>query len=231
LESEERFLFELARTRATASLTMSYAEADTRGARNMPSQFLNQPAGRTVLSARPKPAASRAADPGGSLTVSPRSFSPSGLECFLDCPFQFFARHTFKLRGRHLIPQERLDFMLQGTIVHQTLAEWHRNPQPIEPLFDRMFAEKCAADDVFMGYRTEFLRRQMLDDLRRFCDEQKLPADGEILTEQPFEMALEDSLLIRGRIDRIDKLPDGRALIVVYKYSAAGRVAEKLEKP
>ena len=43
LEREERFLFELARTRATSKLTLSYAEADTRGVRNMPSQFLNVP--------------------------------------------------------------------------------------------------------------------------------------------------------------------------------------------
>jgi RecB family exonuclease len=77
-----------------------------------------------------------------------------------------------------------------------------------------------------MGYRTEYLRRQMLDDLRQFSRGLKLPASSEILTEHSFEMALDDALLIRGRIDRIDKLPGGRALIVDYKYSA--RVAEKL---
>jgi RecB family exonuclease len=231
LEREERFLFELARTRATVALIMSYAEADARGARNMPSQFLEQAGGRCGLSIRPRPSKVPAADQGGRPAgVSPRSFSASGLECFLDCPFQFFARYTLKLRGRPLLPQERLDFMLQGTIVHQALAEWHRNPQPIEPLFDRVFAEQCRAKAVFMGYRTEYLRRQMLDDLRRFCDNQKLPASSGIRTEYPFEMAVDDSLVIRGRIDRIDTLPDGRALIVDYKYSAAARVAEKLEK-
>ena len=118
--------------------------------------------------------------------------------------------------------------MLQGTIVHHTLAEWHRNPQPIEPLFERIFAEHCAAKAVFMGYRTEYLRRQMRDDLRQFSKSTKLTAGSEILTEYPFEMALDDSVVIRGRIDRIDKLPGGRALIVDYKYSAPGRVTEKL---
>jgi ATP-dependent helicase/DNAse subunit B len=43
-------------------------------------------------------------------------------------------------------------------------------------------------------------------------------------------MQVDDSLLVRGRIDRIDKLPDGRALIVDYKYSAAANVAAKLDK-
>jgi ATP-dependent helicase/DNAse subunit B len=230
LEREERFLYELASTRATSALTMSYAETDTRGVRNVQSQFLSQPAARCGLSARPRQARGPAADPGGRPTINHRSFSPSGLECFLDCPFQFFARYTLKLRGRPLLPQERLDFMLQGTIIHQALSEWHRSPQPIEPLFDRVFAERCEKAAVFMGYRTEFLRRQMVDDLLRFSENQKLPVCPEILTEQPFEMELGDSLLIRGRIDRIDLLPDGRALIVDYKYSAAARVAEKLEK-
>jgi len=81
-----------------------------------------------------------------------------------------------------------------------------------------------------MGYRTEYLRRQMLDDLRQFCDSGKLPAGFEVLTEHPFEMAIDDSLQVRGRIDRIDKLPDGRALIVDYKYSAAANVAAKMDK-
>jgi RecB family exonuclease len=43
-------------------------------------------------------------------------------------------------------------------------------------------------------------------------------------------MAVDDSLVVRGRIDRIDKLPDGRALIVDYKYSAAANVAAKMDK-
>jgi RecB family exonuclease len=272
-EREERFLFELAGTRATATLTLSYAEVDSRGVRNVASQFL---VGRTpwalmayprILPAASRPARGPAADQGvrptiGSVSGSGQStgsgqsigsgqniasgqsigsvqnigagqrstFSPSALECFLDCPFQFFARHTLKLKTRPLAPQDRLDFMLQGTIVHQTLSEWHRNPQPIEPLFERIFAENCAQKGVFMGYRTEYLRRQMLDDLRQFCESGKLPATAEVLTEQSFEMAVDDSLLVRGRIDRIDKLPDGRALIVDYKYSAKANVTAKMDK-
>jgi ATP-dependent helicase/nuclease subunit B len=231
LEREERFLFEQASTRATVAMTFSYAEADARGAQSMPSQFLKQPVASCGLSSRPRPAAGLPGDAGGRPTgVSPRSFSPSGLECFLDCPFQFFARYTLKLRGRPLLPQERLDFKLQGNIIHQTLSEWHRSPQPIEPLFDRIFAEKCAENAVFLGYRAEYLRWQLLGDLRRFVENQKLPASAEVLTEQSFEMVIGDSLPVRGRIDRVDKLPDGRALIVDYKYSAAARVAEKIEK-
>jgi ATP-dependent helicase/DNAse subunit B len=231
LEREERFLFEVARTRATGSLTLSFAEADSRGARNIPSQFLPERifvAHSRILPAATRPARGPAADQGVRPTV--RAFSPSALECFLDCPFQFFARYTLRLKTRPLAPRDRLDFMLQGTIVHQTLSEWHRNPQPIEPLFERIFADYCAQKAVFMGYRTEYLRRQMLDDLRRFSAGKKLPPTSEVSTEQSFEMAVDDSLLVRGRIDYIGKLADGRALIIDYKYSAAANVAGKMDK-
>ena len=236
LEREERFLFELARTRAMSTLTLSYAEADSRGVRNLQSEFLNERLGGAaglmassrILPAPSRPAKASPADRG--VGPSMRTFSPSALECFLDCPFQFFARYTLKLRTRPPAPQDRLDFMLQGTIVHQTLSEWHLDPQPVQPLFERIFAENCARKRVFMGYRTEYLRRQMLDDLRQFCESGKLPAAPDVLTEHSFEMAVDDSLLVRGRIDRIDKLPDGRALVVDYKYSAAANVSAKMDK-
>jgi ATP-dependent helicase/DNAse subunit B len=230
LEREERFLFELASATATSRLTLSYPEADARGVRNMPSQFLTHQAEPATQLARPRPQKTYA-DTAGPLTgVSHAVFSPSGLECFLDCPFQFFARYTLKLRTRPLLPQNRLDFMLQGTIIHQTLSEWRRDPQPIELLFHRVFSEHCALKSVFPGYRTEYLRRQMLDDLRRFAEDPKLPAFADVLTEQQFEMTIGESLRLRGRIDRIEKLSGGRALIVDYKYSAAQRVAARMTK-
>jgi ATP-dependent helicase/nuclease subunit B len=48
----------------------------------------------------------------------------------------------------------------------------------------------------------------------------------EMVAEQDFELALSDSLVIRGRIDRLDLLPDGRALVVDYKYSSSSRMRE-----
>jgi len=180
--------------------------------------------------ARPEPARAggrvAAAQP---VVPAVRAFSPSGLECFLDCPFQYFARHTLRLKGRPLAPRERLDFMLQGRIVHETLAEWHRNPRPIGEVFDNVFAALCEKHAVGAGYRAERLRSQMLDDLLAFEAKQKLAAAGETLTEEQFEIQLDEETPVRGRIDRIDKLTDGRALIVDYKYSAKASVTAKLE--
>src|SRR6185436_16034852 len=104
LEREEGFLFELAKTRATSKLTLSYAEADSRGVRNLTSPFLTQAVERAGRLYRPEPAA-KIVDAGGGLDILQTKFSASGLECFLDCPFQYFARYTLRLKTRPLPPQ------------------------------------------------------------------------------------------------------------------------------
>ena len=43
-----------------------------------------------------------------------------------------------------------------------------------------------------------------------------------------FEFALNDAVRVRGKIDRLDIAPDGRACVVDYKYSAAQRTRQRL---
>ncbi len=231
-EREEKLLFDLARARATVSLTFSYPETDTRGATNQPSRFLEGVVERCSEIARPQPSRSGETLPVAAEPIHPtidRPFSPTALETFLHCPFQYFAQKTLRLHGRPLTPQERLDFLLQGTIIHETIAQWHKTGEQIEAVFERIFVDRCTKEAVFPGYRAEYLRRQMLDDLRNFEQNQKLPACAEILTEQPFEMEIGEGVALRGRIDRVDILRDGRALIVDYKYSAKSRLSAKVD--
>jgi RecB family exonuclease len=50
------------------------------------------------------------------------AFSPSRIESFLQCPFQFFGRHTLGLAAAPPNPKERLDPLVQGNIVHEVVA-------------------------------------------------------------------------------------------------------------
>jgi hypothetical protein len=103
--------------------------------------------------------------------------------------------------------------------VHQVVAEWQRSPQPIVPLFERVFAEICRQEGVASGYRTESLRVRMRADVERFAGGGGQPAGPGTRIEEPFEFALNDEVKIRGRIDRMDCLPDDTADVVDYKYS------------
>jgi len=65
----------------------------------------------------------------------------------------------------------------------------------------------------------------MREDLERFAADDTWPrADVQSSTEREFEFALDESLRIAGRLDRLDIAKDGRAYIIDYKYSGAQRM-------
>jgi ATP-dependent helicase/DNAse subunit B len=240
-EREERALFDSAITRATECVTLSYPEFDARGDRALPSLLLdgldckradsrparpqprNVPAARGLVSIRD----SRQLE---SLREKTASVSPSALEKYLQCPFQFFSNQILRLKRAPSRPEERLDYAAQGTVAHQVLAEYARTMQPIEPLFERVFEEYCNKNEIRAGYRTERLRQAMLADVLRFAEDSQWPLDSfQSQTEERFDFPMSDSLQITGKIDRLDRAPDGRAYVIDYKYSAAKSMADKLD--
>ena len=56
------------------------------------------------------------------------SISVTSLESFLQCPFQFFAQSTLRLREVPLAPQDRLDHKMQGTVAHAALQRVYSTP-------------------------------------------------------------------------------------------------------
>jgi ATP-dependent helicase/nuclease subunit B len=230
-EREERGLFDSAVTRATMLTVLSYPEFDARGDRNLPSLFLEE-LDLVPEDARAVRVAPRHAEPSSPRVEiqSPelREFlreksarqSPTRLESYLQCPFQYFAARTLRLHERPALPEERLDFLTQGNIVHAVLARWYPAPRDIDALFAEEFARAVEENRIPGGYHTERLRNAMLDDLRAFARDGRWPLPGlRALTEQQFEFALNDSLTIAGKIDRLDLSEDGRGWVTDYKYS------------
>ena len=108
------------------------------------------------------------------------------------------------------------------------LAEWLAQPQDIAPLFERIFAEKCQEESIGLGYHTERLRNAMLEDLKQFAADTQWPrAQFSSETEKEFQVPLDDTFQVAGRIDRIDTDAEGRAYVIDYKYSAPERVKAK----
>jgi ATP-dependent helicase/DNAse subunit B len=240
-EREERVLFDTATSRATMLATLSYPEFDARGERNLPSVYLEDVLVPAVDSVAVRPAPGNRpgartpaaiAAPGllDFLRRRTARVSPSGLETFLQCPFQYFTQRLMRLRTAPLRPEERLSFIEQGNIVHEVLAEWWRERRDVAPLFEQVFARHLEAVHIPDDYHTERVRNAMLDDLKRFTSEDAWPREGfRSETEIQFELPLAEGLEIRGRIDRLDVAPDGAAYVLDYKYSAAPRVRDKLK--
>jgi ATP-dependent helicase/DNAse subunit B len=232
MEREERRLFDSALTRATMLVTLSYPESDARGERNLRSAYLEDGAieERKSRLVRPRPRGSWSAPPAGIRAPRLLEFvgqktakvSPTSLESYLQCPFQYFGSRLLRLQPAPPRPEERLDFLTQGNIVHEVLAQWYAQRQDIAALFEDVFARTLADKQIPAGYHTERLRNAMLDDLIAFARSEPFPP-GEFQSrmEEKFEFALDDSLTISGKIDRLDVAPDDTAYVVDYKYSNA----------
>src|SRR5712691_1319849 len=167
-QAEERFLFDLATTRATAQTVLSYARFNDKGEETLPSFFLSGIVGRTPPSAAgPWPARAPAAVQGDrptgiqheallrQLSETHKTLAPTSIESFLQCPFQFFASKTLRLRLRPAAPRDRLDVLVQGSILHEALAEFTRRPLLGAAVFDLVFEDWRRRARIPESYRTE----------------------------------------------------------------------------
>jgi|SRR5579871_3916845 len=230
---EERFLFDSAMARATEAVVMSYPKNDARGELNLPSLFLENPlAAMESRNVRVRTARAGLATVPGSIHAPAllallrerhREMKPTALEAYLQCAFQFFGRHTLKLESAPPRPEERLDFRLRGTIVHQVIKEWLEAGGEIEPIFQRVFGEVTEKESVVAGYQTELVRAQVFDDLRRFAASEQWAHGWRSQAEIAARFEISDGVIIRCRLDRLIQGEDGRAFIVDYKYSPNAR--------
>jgi ATP-dependent helicase/DNAse subunit B len=229
-DAEESCLFDAVAQRSR-EICLSYPRRNARGDENLRSSFFGRVRAveSKALHARPAlampPISLRAAAPIHSedllslVAARHRHFSPSGLEAYARCPFQFFADKTLHLKSLPDTPEERLSFLVQGTIVHEVLRNWTAVRGDVKPLFDEVFDQTCEQDHIQQTYRTEVLRRRMLADLLNFCAAFETYGTGVALTEQSFDFPLLPDLNLRGRIDRVDSTASGGAIVVDYKYS------------
>ncbi len=238
-QREEQFLFEFAVSRACELVVLSHPERSSGGEECLPSSFLEDlaldpaPAGAVRPRTSRRPASRRppeVVDDALRAWIRRRHgrMSASGVESFLQCPFQFFARSTLKLVEPPAPPEERLDPRLEGTIIHEVLAAAAETPLLVESLFERIFESACGREGVPPGWRKEAVRREMLRRLLAFLalEEEPLATAGEVLVEQKFELPLEGGLVIAGKIDRTDLDRAGNATVIDYKYSAGSRLGQ-----
>jgi RecB family exonuclease len=223
-------------------VTLSYPEFDARGERNLESLYLEDLILTPVEAQAVRPEPRFAPLPRGPMEIlapglrdyllqKTAKLSPTALETFLQCPFQYFSRSILRLKPAPGRPEERLDFLTQGNIVHAVLAEWWQQPQEMAPLFERIFERYLEEKLIPSGYHTERLRNAMLEDLCKFASEDKWPRGAfQSRTEEGFVFPIGDSLEVSGKIDRLDTTADGQAYVIDYKYSVRS-VRDRVQNP
>ncbi|SIR60052.1 RecB family exonuclease [Micromonospora avicenniae] len=161
------------------------------------------------------------------------SLSPSRAADFKTCPLLYRFRSIDRLPERPTVEQAR------GTLVHAVLERLFdlpatgRSPEAagdlVAPQWDRLVTEQPELAGLFPAdgdpaARTEFLRSAaaLLEGYFAVEDPRRLePAERESL----ISAVVDDELLIRGYLDRLDVAPDGALRVVDYKTGGAPREA------
>jgi RecB family exonuclease len=139
---------------------------------------------------------------------------------------------VLRLKKAPARPEERLDFLTQGNIVHEVLAAWYAQPRDMAGLFEQVFQRYLEEKQIPPGYHTERLRNAMLEDLETFAKDQRWPREAyQSHMEEAFVFLLEEGLEISGKIDRLDVAADGRAYVLDYKYSASKNIQARKDDP
>ena len=150
--------------------------------------------------------------------------SPTTLQRYAVCGMRYLLQHALGVtpaeEPREAVEVNPLD---RGALVHEVLDRSARGEGPLAALTEQAlgrFAEDCAP----VLWAAE--REQILAILARFPDEdERLCAElGTVRhqTQAPFDVAVAlpdgGSLILRGRIDRIDRAPDGSLAVAIdYK--------------
>ncbi|TDB77146.1 PD-(D/E)XK nuclease family protein [Micromonospora sp. KC723] len=160
------------------------------------------------------------------------SLSPSRAADFKTCPLLYRFRSIDRLPERPNVEQAR------GTLVHAVLERLFDLPAPgrtpsaagdlVAPQWDRLVAEQpelaALFDPADEAGTAEFLRSAtaLLRGYFAVEDPRRLePAERESL----ISAVVDDELLIRGYLDRLDVAPDGALRVVDYKTGGAPREA------
>lgn len=240
-DSEERFLFGVALSRATSELVLSYPRLNAKGEETLAAFALSHIDG---LVDEPVPPCDLASSPVAELPeVRPalqapqllaalatrhRRFSPTGLEAYIECPFRFFAGNTLKLADPPKAPGERFDALERGTLVHGLLAQYHRLHGDLLAMFRKEWERTLAKLRVPSGYHLELERILIERSLRMYSLRPPEQPGWEQHMEEKFQLPIgipeAGGVDVHGRIDRYEVASNGDCVVYDYKFSRPSTV-------
>jgi len=150
--------------------------------------------------------------------------SYSQIETFKMCPLQYKYKYFFQ------IPVPAFAAASFGTSIHDVLKDFYqqiRNGLTVDKEKLIKFLEGCWQKEGYSSKAHEqrmYQRAQHI--LTEFFDKTYKKEDNPVTLEQTFTLRISPTLQVGGRIDRIDRLSDGKIEIIDYK---TGRLATQNE--
>ncbi len=145
----------------------------------------------------------------------PLQLSASAITEYESCPMKYMFHHLWKLRGG---PHAQFTF---GNVMHATIREFvgemrTRGKAPLEEVFSIYDREWRAA-----GYPDEYqeseYRKAGREQLEAFHKSYTAAPARVLHQEKTFELALENDVVVTGRMDQVNRVEDDEIEIVDYK--------------
>lgn len=154
----------------------------------------------------------------------PLELTISQIEDYQDCPARFLFGALWKLRGR---PHPAATF---GDTIHRTIykfvAEMARGtPMPLEELL-ALYEREWPPAGFYDPYQEREYRRAGEEQLRAFYRRYLELRPTVHAQEKRFALPLEDGVVVRGRIDQLNRLAGGGFELVDYKTGSLRSKAE-----
>jgi DNA helicase II / ATP-dependent DNA helicase PcrA len=145
----------------------------------------------------------------------PLHLSASAINDYTECPMKYQFRHTWGVRGG---PHAQMTF---GVVMHTALREFAEQMQAAKKvmfeellaIYDREWYSAGFTDD----YHEQEYRKEGRRQLEEFYEKYSESAKDVMYLEKPFELPLENDVVITGRIDRVNRIDGKRVEIVDYK--------------
>ncbi len=165
------------------------------------------------------------------------AISASAYEDLRRCPYRFFALRQLGLREQEEIEEEigKREF---GIWLHELLRRFHEAlPPGSTPAQQEQLLDRCAQDaaralqlDAAQFLPFQAVWPNMKSAYLRWLAERVAMGQSFEAAEHWIERDLVDFKLV-GRIDRIDRMPDGRLMLIDYKTEAAQKTAKRIANP
>jgi RecB family exonuclease len=145
--------------------------------------------------------------------------SASAVDTYERCGLQFKLERDWKLARK---PAAAMQY---GAAVHRVLRTYYDSvklgrPKTENELLD-LFCADIAAAGIEEQYQHELYEKQGVEQLKEFLASARLATAPDVLhTEEWFDIRVGE-IVVAGRIDRIDRCPDGGVKVVDYKTGRA----------
>jgi ATP-dependent helicase/nuclease subunit B len=178
------------------------------------------------------PALARALDAGETVPPHPRpsprpsaaqrktSLSVTALDRLRSDPYQFYAGRILGLQQLDLLDAQPTAAW-QGSLAHKILEDWHDGKGTLEALADHHLQDMAAHPLMRALWRPRLLRALQWVEQTIAATPDRVP----VLWEEDGKLDYR-GLLLKGKADRIDRLPDGTLAVVDYKTSGPPSAAQ-----